>query len=119
MTTRFYRTAAGAYVGAFGPGVTPPPDAIEVAAPPQSAAATWNGGEWIEPPPPRRIVPLATITFRLAAMGKLGDVAAALQQEPEALGLLLSLQEGIYADDAQASALLSLAGADPAVILAP
>lgn len=114
-----YRTAAGAYLGAFGAGVTPPPGAIAVPFPPGSAAATWNGVGWTEPAPEPRLVPLGLITFRLAAMGKLAAVAAVLEQEPEALGTLLGLREGIYANDAQASALLAAAGADPLVILAP
>lgn len=119
MSMIYYRTAAGAYLGARAPSARPPPGAVAVPHPPTNAAAMWNENAWQEPPPPRRLVPLATITFRLAATGKLGAVATMLESEPEALGLLLALREGIYADDAQASALLALAGADPAVILAP
>lgn len=115
---RYYRLGS-AYLGAFGGDAQPPAGAVEVPAPPQNAAATWNGAAWIEPPAPRVLVPLGTVLFRIVAGGHLNAVLAVLQAEPEAAALLLTLREGIYADDAQASALLAAAGADPAVILAP
>lgn len=115
---RYYRNGT-AYIGGYGDGAEPPAGAVEVPAPPQNAAATWNGAAWIEPPPPRVLIPLGTVLFRIIAGGHLNAVLAVLQAEPTAAATLLTLREGIYADDAQASALLAAAGADPAVILAP
>ena len=114
---RYWRNAAGAYLGGFE--ASPQTGAIEVAAPPADARATWAGQGWAEPPADRRIVPLGTVLFRIVAGGHLNTVLAVLQAEPDAAATLLTLREGIYSDDAQASALLALAGADPAVILAP
>jgi hypothetical protein len=45
-----YRTAAGAYLGAFV-GVAPPEGAIEC-PPPRDARAVWTGQGWADPPPP-------------------------------------------------------------------
>ena len=52
--TRFFRDAAGRYIGAFA-GVEPPAGAIEVAAPPVDARQVWSAGAWQPlPPPPYR-----------------------------------------------------------------
>jgi hypothetical protein len=119
MTTRFFRSAAGAYLGGYGQGAPPPGDAIEVPAPPQDARATWNGSAWVEPPPPPALVPLAVVLTRVIALGGLTPLLAALQAAPDAVSVLLTLREGIYADDPQARALLTLAGLNPDQVLAP
>jgi hypothetical protein len=52
-------------------------------------------------------------------LGGLTPLLAALQAAPDAAALLLTLREGIYADDPQARALLTLAGLNPDQVLAP
>lgn len=69
------------------------------------------------PPRPRRLVPLAVVLNRLTLTRKLDAVLTVLDAAPEARARLLAAQEGIYADDADAIALLTAAGADPAIIL--
>jgi hypothetical protein len=64
MTARYFRSADGAFLGAFV-GSPPPGGAIEVAAPPQDARATWNGARWVEPPPPPRWLLKSTIYARM------------------------------------------------------
>lgn len=45
MTTKYYRDALGAYLGAYD-GVAPPSGAIEVATPPTHGSDKWNGSAW-------------------------------------------------------------------------
>lgn len=118
METRFYRSPAGAYLGGFS-GVEPPENAIEVSAPPRDARATWNGTGWTEPAPDPVLIPLAAVLTRVIVLGKLNDLLAVLQAEPSAATLLLSLKEGVFANDAQAAAVLTAAGIDAEVVLAP
>lgn len=114
----YYRDDGGAYLGAFE-GTRPPPGAVEVPAPPADAAARWNGRGWDEPPPPPVLVPLAAVLTRVIAMGGLSAVLGVLQASPEAAAKLLTLREGIYADDHQARALFAAAGLDADRVLAP
>ena len=68
-------------------------------------------------PPDRRIVPLGALAARIAVSGKLSALVDILDASPETRALLMSLQEGIYADDQQARALLTAAGLDPDEVL--
>lgn len=68
--------------------------------------------------PPRRIVPLAAVVSRLIVRGEVAQVVAVLDQMPEAKAQFESLEEGIYADDADARAIFTAAGVDPDIILA-
>ena len=52
-------------------------------------------------------------------MGGLSAVLGVLQASPEAAAKLLTLREGIYADDHQARALFAAAGLDADRVLAP
>lgn len=85
-----------------------------------SRAASVIG--WANPDPPPSpappIVPLWLVDFRMRMAGKWDAMQAVLAAQPEARDRLLGLHEGIYADDADARALIQAAGADPAVILA-
>lgn len=45
MTTKYFRTAAGGYVGGFS-GAEPPAGSIEVPFPPEDARQVWNGDDW-------------------------------------------------------------------------
>lgn len=65
--TRYFRDAAGAYLGAYdGPDDEPfGAGAIEVAAPPADARATWNGAGWDEPAPVRDPLPRLVVADRL------------------------------------------------------
>jgi hypothetical protein len=118
MGPRFFRSVAGAYLGSFD-GVEPPESAIEVPSAPANARATWNGTGWTEPAPDPVLIPLAAVLTRVIVLGKLNDLLAVLQAEPSAAALLLSLKEGVFADDAQAVAVLTAAGVDAEVVLAP
>ena len=77
---------------------------------------------WADPNPPTPpappIVPLAVVTNRIIASGALATVVAALAEAPDVRDRLMSLQEGIYPDDAQAREFLTACGADPDAILA-
>lgn len=115
-TTKFFRAAGGAYLGAYA-GAAPPDGAIEVASPPADARATWNGTGWTEPAPARQLVPLGTLAARIVASGRLSALSAVLDAAPDARALLMGLREGIYADDQQARALLTAAGLDPDEVL--
>ena len=53
MTTKFYVTTAGAYIGGFGDGAEPPSGAIEVAIPPDHADQVWSGTVWLAYVPPK------------------------------------------------------------------
>jgi hypothetical protein len=119
MNTRFYRNSSGGYLGGYGQGVTVPDEAIEVPAAPANAAAVWNGAGWTEPPPPRALVPLAVVLTRVIALRALPPLLAVLQAAPEAAQLLLTLREGIFADDTQARQVLVAAGLNPDQVLAP
>lgn len=117
MPPRFFRSSDGRYLGSFD-GAPAPRDAIEVAAPPADGRATWSGGRWVDPPAPPTLVPLAVVLTRVIVLGRLNALLAVLQADKAAEALLLRLKEGIYANDAQARALLTAAGADPDVVLA-
>lgn len=53
-TPKFYRDAAGNYLGAFD-GAQPPAGAVEVLSPPADARQVFSGGAWQPlPPPPYR-----------------------------------------------------------------
>lgn len=68
--TKFYRDAAGSYIGAFD-GAEPPADAIEVAMPPDNAATdVWDGAAWV--PDPARVA----ARDDAAADGRLADAVA-------------------------------------------
>ena len=43
---KYFRSKANEFLGAFGPGITPPEGAIEVAAPPAHAGELWDGAGW-------------------------------------------------------------------------
>ena len=45
MTTKYYVTDEGKYIGAFD-GVEPPDSAVEVPSAPQDARQIWNGTSW-------------------------------------------------------------------------
>lgn len=46
MTTKFYVTKAGAYLGGYD-GAEPSEGAIEVADPPDHALQMWDGNKWL------------------------------------------------------------------------
>lgn len=46
MTTKHYITPEGVYIGGFGDGAEPPPDAIEVKTPPTHAKQLWVDKRW-------------------------------------------------------------------------
>ena len=77
---------------------------------------------WADPNPPTPpappIVPLAVVTNRIIASGALATVVAALAEAPDVRDRLMSLQEGIYPDDAEARAFPTACGADPDATLA-
>ena len=109
MTARYYRSARGAYLGAF---IGSAPDGgVEVHRRPPMPRATWNGSGWIEPAPARQLVPLGTLA-------RASSPAAACPRFPPCWtrrrpqALLMGLREGI-ADDQQARALLTAAGLIP------
>jgi hypothetical protein len=118
MTTRFFRNTAGEYLGGYGGGANPPLGAVEVPVPPRDARAVWVNGSWFEPAPPPRLVPLGVLAARIIASGKLADLAAVLDAQPEARESLMALTEGVYENDTQARAILTAAGLDPDAILA-
>lgn len=49
MTTKYYVTSSGSYIGGFD-GAAPPSGSIEVPTPPVNASQTWNGSAWSTPP---------------------------------------------------------------------
>lgn len=53
MTTKFYVTKAGAYIGGYGDGAMPPHGAIEVENAPDHAGQVWDGAEWLAYVPPK------------------------------------------------------------------
>lgn len=67
----------------------------------------------------RTLVPLWLVDMRLRQAGKWEDVQAALASDKALEARFNALREGIYADDADARALLRAAGANADVILAP
>lgn len=71
--------------------------------------------------PPKWYCPVWLARRRLEALGLWDDMVAMLFQAPyqSALVKLLSLEIGIDPEDAQAQALITAVGADPAAILAP
>jgi hypothetical protein len=77
---------------------------------PQLAAAPTPASSWY--------VPVALLRQRLEAAGKWAAAAAAIAVDPATMLKLVTLQQGVANDDAQALALLRGIGADPAVILA-
>jgi hypothetical protein len=66
---------------------------------------------------PRRMVPLGVLASRIVSSGRLAALAAVLDANPAARTRLMRLEEGIYADDAQARALLTAAGFDADEVL--
>jgi hypothetical protein len=70
-------------------------------------------------PPLVRYLPVPLVRERLEAVGRWDDLAALLVSQPAIMLKVLTLTEGIAADDQQARDLISAAGADPAEILAP
>lgn len=113
---RYYRTAAGAFLGAFD---RPPQGGIEVPFPPLNAAATWNGEGWIEPPPPSHKVLRGTIVDRLIAAGLDDDAEAALTIAGPQTRRRWESRWWVWSNDPDAVALLTSIGADVAAILAP
>jgi hypothetical protein len=53
MTTKYYVTPEGVYIGGFGDGAEPPAGATEVLTAPDHAAQLWLNGEWQAYVPPR------------------------------------------------------------------
>ena len=52
MTTKFYVTKAGAYLGGYD-GAEPGKGAVEVAYPPDHAGQIWDGKKWLAYVPPK------------------------------------------------------------------
>jgi len=46
MTTKYYVSLDGSYIGGFGDGAVPPLGSIEVRSPPENARQLWVGGAW-------------------------------------------------------------------------
>ena len=111
---RHYVDAAGAYLGAFSPELPPPPGGVQVPTPPRDARAIWSGVAWQEPPPPAR-----TIVDRLIAAGLDGAAEAALTAAGTSVRRRWESRWWVWSDDANATAILTAIGANPAVILAP
>lgn len=78
-------------------------------------------GVSLEPaPPPRRLISKSVIIERLHIAGKLVAAQAALNADAYARERWYAADKpAIYADDAEALALLTAIGADPEIILAP
>jgi hypothetical protein len=70
-------------------------------------------------PPPVRYVPVPLVRQRLEAAGQWEAVAAVLMQNPAAMLRVLTLEQGIDPANEEAREMLTAAGADPDVILAP
>lgn len=71
------------------------------------------------PPPGPRYVPVPLMRERLEAAGKWNALAAILAADPPTMLKVLTLARGVDATDPEAIALITAAGANPAVILAP
>ncbi len=112
---RYYRNAAGAYLGAFDRA---PSDGIEVAMPPRDARATWQSNAWVEPAPPPALIPLGVLAARIVASGRLTALSQVLDAQPQARARLMTLSEGIFRNDPEARALLVAAGLNPDEVLA-
>jgi len=80
---------------------------------------TLRDGYWRAPEGVRVLVPKRLIVERLQAAGLLEAARAALDAADLYTRERWNTREAIYADDAQAHALLIAAGADPAAILRP
>jgi hypothetical protein len=46
MTTKYYVTSSGAYIGGFADGAEPPAGSIEVSTPPDHASQLWINDAW-------------------------------------------------------------------------
>lgn len=113
---RYYRTAGGTFLGAFD---APPPGGIEVAFPPRHAGATWTGEHWVEPPPPPHKVLRGTIVDRLIAAGLDDEAEAALTLAGAQTRRRWESRWWVWSNDPDAVAIMTVIGADAAVILAP
>lgn len=84
----------------------------------------YDGAGFSQPAAPAsqympRYVPVATIRERMEAQGRWSDMAAILQGDMALMLKVLTLREGIAADDPQAREMIAATGADPDEILAP
>lgn len=73
---KYYCDAEGRYLGSFE-GILPPGGAIECPTAPQSAAARWVDGAWVEPDLPAPVLDAPRFEYLLAFTG-LEDVWEAL-----------------------------------------
>lgn len=117
-TTRIYSSAAKAYVGLD--------DQAYLAFTERGGAPTRIGSEedlWAVlrhvGAPPCHLVPTRVIVDRLQAAGKLALARAALDNADLYLRERWNTRAAIYADDADARALLAAIGADADAVLAP
>lgn len=99
MTTKFYATAAGAYIGAFD-GVTPPDGSVEVSAAPVDARQVWDGAAWGEIPVaiPDRVT-ANQFGKQLVALGLLDQVTAWVEQQDAAVQWSFNRSDTFARDD--------------------
>lgn len=82
MTTKYFVTSTGAYIGAFD-GAEPPAGAVEVPTAPASAFDLWDGEKWLSAPPEvPQVVTMRQARLALLAVGKLAAVTAAINALP-------------------------------------
>lgn len=86
MTTKFFVTPGGAFVGAFVDGAPPPAGSVEVATPPVDGRQVWDGAQWLPLSDAARAAGL-TVTKRALiraakAAGLWGSITAALRSNP-------------------------------------
>lgn len=97
LETKHYCDAQGVYLGAFSGGAEPPEGAIERPAP-QSAAALWLNGEWVEPDPLAALRAGAFLSrqafclalYREGILTEVDSIAAARGEWPATLDALLA-----------------------------
>ena len=53
MTTKYYVTKTGAYLGGYGDGAEPAVGAVEVSDPPDHGGQIWDGKKWNAYVPPK------------------------------------------------------------------
>lgn len=109
MTTTFHIDPTGRYLGAFGDGALPPPEAVAVPIPPDHAEQVWDGTGWAWPPGALRAQKLLAVAARYAAALEIGMPYAG-----HVLQLRESDQQNIIAKGALAKFALAGQGSWPA-----
>jgi hypothetical protein len=112
MTVRYFANASGVYLGAFGPGTTPPAGAIEVPAP-ADARQMWLNGAWQAAPPLRWRVLKSTLVERMTD-AELASYLALIASLPDRDRARWDAIRYVASDDAQVTAAGAALGWSPA-----